>query len=171
LQIAACADPWNGIGPGRNSYEHGSTTIDLLVGVAVGALMFGEIEQYVQQAEAPSLEAAIRAIPMPLFDENHSDLYGTDEESRNKVRLLVRRANRHLAVLLHIEALRLGAVATSTWPQSLDELKVDLPNDPVTGKPFVYKRLSETQAILEGPLPQGGDAKKDAIRYELNLVK
>jgi len=148
----------------------GPTAIHLLVGVTVGAVIWGEIEQYVQQPGAPSLEAAIRAIPKPLFDENHSDLYGMDADSRNRIRLLVRRANRHLLALRYIETLRVHGARSGQWPDSLDELNVSPPDDPVSGKPFTYKRLTETQAILEGPLPEGGGTK-DVVRYELNLVK
>jgi hypothetical protein len=148
----------------------GPTAIHLLVGVAIGAVIFGEIEQYVQQPGAPSLEAAIRAIPTPLFDENHSDLYGADEDSRNRARLVLRRGNRHLLALEYIETVRAYAGKSGRWPETLGDLKASLPDDPVAGKPFAYKRLTETRATLEGPLPEGGGAK-DEIRYELDLVK
>jgi hypothetical protein len=148
----------------------GPSVIHLLVGVAISAIVYGEIEQYVQQPGAPSLAAAIRAIPKPMFDEKHSDLYGMDEAGRTKVQLLLRRGNRHVIALQYIETLRRYATKAGKWPQTLDELKADLPNDPVTGKPFAYKRPSDNQAILEGPLPAGGDVK-DTIRYELNMAK
>lgn len=146
------------------------TAVHLLVGVAVSAVIYGEIEQYVQQPGAPSLEAAIRAIPKPLFDENHSDLFGMDATSRARCQLLLGRANRHVIALQYVETIRSYATKAGKLPQTLGDLKASLPNDPVAGKPFSYKRLSDTQAVLEGPLPQGGDAK-DAVRYELNLVK
>ena len=148
----------------------GPSAIHLLVGVAIGAVVYGEVEQYVQQPGAPSLEVAIRAIPKPLFDEKHSDLFGVDADSRAKAQLVVRRANRHLIALQYIETLRLNATKTGKWPQTLDELKTSLPNDPVAGKPFSYKRLSDAQATLEGPLAPDGDAK-DRIGYELTLAK
>lgn len=144
--------------------------IHLLVGVAVSAIVYGEIEQYVQQPGAPSLEAAIRAIPKPMFDEQHSDLFGMDEAGRARVQLLLRRGNRHAIALQYVENLRQYATKTGKWPQTLDELKADLPNDPVTGKPFTYKRPSDTQATLDGPVAPGGDAK-DRIGYELTLAK
>jgi hypothetical protein len=150
--------------------NEGPSAIYLLVGVAAGAIVYGEIEQYVQQPGAPSLDAAIQAIPKPLFDEKHSDLYGMDATSRSKAQRVVGRANRHVIALQYIETLRLYATKAGRWPQTLDELKASLPNDPVTGKPFAYRRLSDTQAILEGPLPQGGDVR-DTVRYELNLAK
>ncbi|MBN1508395.1 MAG: hypothetical protein JW955_16215 [Sedimentisphaerales bacterium] len=148
----------------------GPTAIHVLVGVAIGAVVYGEIEQYMQQAGAPSLEAAIRAIPKPLFDEKHSDLYGMDAASRSRIQLLLGRANRHVIVLQYVETLRVHATRAGKLPQTLDELKANLPNDPVAGKPFSYRRLSDTQAILEGPLPEGGGVK-DAVQYELTLGK
>lgn len=151
-------------------FSEGQVAIHLLVGVAVSAVMYSEIEQYIQQPGAPSLEAAIRAIPKPLFDEKHSDLYGMDEASRSRTQLLLGRANRHAIALQYIETLRLYATKAGKWPQTLDELKATLPNDPVTGKPFSYKRVSDTAAAIDGPMPKGGDAK-DVVRYELTLVK
>jgi hypothetical protein len=148
----------------------GPSVIHLLTGIAVGAVVYGEIEQYVQQPGAPPLEAAIRAIPKPLFDENHSDVFGMDESGRNNVQLLVRRANRHVIALQYVETLRAYATKAGKLPQTLDELKATLPNDPVAGKPFSYKRLSDTQAMIEGPLPKGGNAK-DAVQYELTMGK
>jgi hypothetical protein len=146
------------------------TVVHLLVGVGVSAVIYDEIEQYLQQPGAPSLEAALRGIPKPLFDEEHSDLYGTDEASRSRAQLVLRRGNRQVVVLQYLETLRIYATKAGRWPQTLEDLKTDLPNDPVAGKPFSYKRLSDTQAILEGPLPKGGGAK-DNVRYELNLAK
>jgi hypothetical protein len=125
---------------------------------------------YMQQPGAPSLEAALRAIPRPLFDEQHSDFYGMDEASRSRPRLVLKRANRHVIALQCIETLRGYAAKVGRWPEALEELKVALPADPVTGKPFAYQRLTETRAIFEGPRAEGGDAK-DEIRYELDWVK
>jgi hypothetical protein len=161
------------LGTGLTLARHlntGPSVIHVLVGAAVGVIVWGEIEQYMQQPGAPSLEAALRGIPKPLFDEEHSDLYGTDEASRSRAQLILRRANRHLIVLQYLETLRSYTAGARQWPQALEDLKTDLPNDPVAGKPFSYKRLSDTQVILEGPLPKGGGAK-DNVRYELTLVK
>ena len=83
----------------------------------------------------------MRAIPKPLFDENHSDLYGMDQAGRSRAQLLFMRANRHVIALQYIETLRLSATKAGKWPQTLDELKAGLPNDPVSGKPFSYKRV------------------------------
>lgn len=148
----------------------GPTVIHLLVGSALSALIGSEVELYVQQPGAPSLEAALRAVPRPLFDEEHSDLYGMDEAGRSKIRLVFARANRHLIALQYIETLRACAAKVEKWPQTLAELQADLPNDPVTGTSFAYRRIDERRALLEEPVPDGGGVK-DGIRYELNLVK
>ncbi|RPJ39628.1 MAG: hypothetical protein EHM35_01875 [Planctomycetaceae bacterium] len=169
-----CASCVRTLGTGLALAKHLSTAptvVHVLVGVAISAVICGEIEQYVQQPGTPSLEAALAAIPKPLFDENHSELYGMDQDGRSRVQLLFVRANRHVIALQYIEALRLSATKTGKWPSTLDEFRATLPTDPVSGKPFSYKRVSDAQAILEGPLPKGGDLKKDTVRYELTMGK
>jgi hypothetical protein len=162
------------LGTGLDLARHlstGPTVLHLLVGAAVIAIVYSEIELYIQQPGAPSLEAALRAVPKPLFDEEHSELYGMDEAGRNRVRLILKRANRQVIALQYVEALRGYAAQAGRWPETLSDLQASLPDDPVAGKPFSYQRLSESQAVLEGPLPAGGDAAKDGVRYELNLMK
>lgn len=149
-------------------FSEGPTLVHTLVGAAIVGLTCGEMELYVQQADAPSLEAAIRAIPQPFVDEEPSELYGMKEADRVRPGQALRRANRHLIAVQYIETLRGSIVSTGRWPETLDALQPALPNDPVTDKPFEYRRVTQTQAILEGPMPEGGSAK-DMIRYELNL--
>jgi len=148
--------------------SEGPTLVHTLVGAAIVGVTCGEMELYVQQADAPSLEAAIRAIPQPFVDEEPSELYGMAQADRIRPRQALRRANRHLIAVEYIEALRGYAGKSGRWPETLDALQPALPNDPVTDKPFEYRRVTQTQAILEGPMPEGGSAK-DMIRYELNL--
>jgi len=140
----------------------------LLIGSAVTALACGELEFYVQQPGAPSLETALRKVPTPLFDETHSEIYGWDPNSQARIRLILKRATRHIAVLQTIESLRLWAAKAGEWPETLDTLQTSLPEDPVTGKAFDYRRVTKIQALLEGPLPEGDDPKH-ALRYELSL--
>ncbi|MCX5646349.1 MAG: hypothetical protein NTZ17_16965 [Phycisphaerae bacterium] len=148
----------------------GPNVLHLLIGAAVSTLVCGQVELYVQQPGVPSLEAALRTIPRPLFDEKHSEIYGQDPKSQDEIRLLLRRANRHIIALQYIETLRSYTTKTGRWPETLDDLKAGLPADPVTGKPFTYRRPAETQAVLEGPVPEGGKAK-DGIQYELSIVR
>jgi hypothetical protein len=148
----------------------GPNVLHLLIGSAISAVVCREVESYVQQLGAPSVGAALRAIPMPLFDEKHSEIYGQDPESQDEIRLLLRRANRYIIALQYIEALRSYATKAGRWPETLDVLQAGLPADPVTGGPLTYRRVTETQAVLAGPVPEGGRAK-DGIQYELSIVK
>lgn len=61
------------------------------------------------------------------------------------------RIDREVALLRTIEALRIfAAVRDGQLPQTLSELTVPVPLDPVTEQPFVYERRGE-QALLKGP--------------------
>jgi hypothetical protein len=62
------------------------------------------------------------------------------------------RLDRRVAALRAVEALRLHAAAhDGRLPNSLDPVKaVPVPDDPMTGKPFPYRREGES-AVLTGP--------------------
>ncbi|HUT92253.1 MAG TPA: hypothetical protein VMY37_22350 [Thermoguttaceae bacterium] len=63
----------------------------------------------------------------------------------------IARCDREIAGLRTIEALRMYAAAhDGRLPETLDELTVPVPIDPVTGKPFVY-HLQEGAGVIEGP--------------------
>ena len=76
------------------------------------------------------------------------------------------RGRRTIAVLRVIEAIRLyGAAHDANLPEKLSDIaEVPVPNDPMTGNPFIYRR-SGTTAILESP---GG--KQYGLRYELTFA-
>lgn len=84
------------------------------------------------------------------------------------------RIERPLALLRHIEALRLYAGQyDGQWPDSLDELRdgtipLPLPVDPYTGKAFSYRREGGT-AILEAFAPPGVPGLPSGVRYELTV--
>jgi hypothetical protein len=82
------------------------------------------------------------------------------------------RIDQRLALLQVVEALRLHAAANEgKLPVSLSDVKVPLPVDPITGKPFIYK-LDAATAILQGTPPKG-DEKNPVmnIRYEVTIRK
>ena len=65
------------------------------------------------------------------------------------------RLDQQVALLRHVEALRLYAAAhDGTLPAKLSEIPVPLPDDPFTGKPFRYERSDRT-AHLRGTPPPG----------------
>ena len=62
------------------------------------------------------------------------------------------RADRQIAVLRVIEAIRMYAAShDGRLPESPDQItEVPVPNDPATGKPFLFSRSGDA-AILHGP--------------------
>jgi hypothetical protein len=82
------------------------------------------------------------------------------------------RVDQRIALLRHVEALRLHAAEhCGALPTKLAEVAVPLPVDPFTGKPFRYE-LAGTTAHLRGT-PPAGQEKIPAynIHYELTIQK
>jgi hypothetical protein len=82
------------------------------------------------------------------------------------------RLEQRLALLRHLEALRLYAVEKSgQLPEKLADLPVPLPPDPFTGKPFIYKAEAVT-AYLCGSPPRGEEQNSCFnVRYEVTMQK
>jgi hypothetical protein len=157
-----------------------------LVGVAIGALMCRELEQFVQGPDSPNLYKALGALPKPLVDvtktieleianlKNYNFLLRRQFEKQLKpaherVRMIMNRLDRNVAALQCVEALRLYTAAhDGKFPKELSSITgVPVPNDPVMQKPFVYRRTG-SDAVLEAPAPKGA-TEREAIRYELKL--
>jgi hypothetical protein len=89
-----------------------------------------------------------------------------------KVRHAQARLAQRIALLRHVEALRLYAAAhAGRLPKTLADISVPLPNDPMTGKPFRYQ-LKGVTAHLRGTPPPGLE-KVDAynVHYEISIRK
>jgi hypothetical protein len=123
------------------------------------------------QAEAGSL--ASRA------DERDDTLYGRflqrvfrEGSDHLKFRTIQARLEQRIALLRHVEALRLYAAGhDGKLPARLEDVTVPLPIDPVTGKPFVY-RLEEETAVLRGGAPKGEEANPvNNLRYRVTIKK
>lgn len=86
----------------------------------------------------------------------------------SRVHLAGARNERRFALLRCIEALRLHAAAQGgKLPATLGEVTaVPLPNDPLTGKPFEYRRDGEG-ALLSGAAPPGETAPGNSVLYRL----
>lgn len=145
-----------------------SSLIQGLVGNAIAAVMCKQVEKIIQAPGSPNLYRALRDLPKPFIDLN-SQIESEAEDTKEKIRLLMNRLDRHVAVLQCIEAIRhFAATHDSKLPENLAAITgMALPEDPVTGKPFIYK-LSDAVATLEGPMAKGG-TEKDMVRYELKL--
>lgn len=157
-----------------------------LVGVAIASIMLNQVEALIQVHEAPNLYWALQELPEPLVDlaktidleianlKQYNFLLRRQFEKQlkpahDRVRLTMNRLDRHVAALQCIEALRLyAAVHNGKFPNALTEItKISIPNDPITKKPFVYRRTG-SEAVLEAPAPKGAKPK-DAMRYQLTL--
>jgi hypothetical protein len=80
--------------------------------------------------------------------------------------LVSARADRQIAMLRIVEAIRAHAADSGALPAKLEDLALPVPKDVTTGEPFGYQLQGET-AILDSPSnePSGG------MRYEIKLRK
>lgn len=164
------------------------TVIHSLVGAAVGALMCGELEQFVQRKDSPNLCAALADLPKPLVDidktieKESGNLKDYDAATRkrfenqvdagfDRARLVAKRLDNHVNALQVVEAIRhYAAVHGGQLPQTLGDIKdTAIPNDLISGKAFEYHR-TDTGAALQSAIPAGGK-ERDAVHYEITLKK
>jgi hypothetical protein len=89
-----------------------------------------------------------------------------------KVRRTQARLEQRLALLRHVEALRLHAAAhAGTLPARLADVAVPLPADPFTGKPFPYT-VEGGSAGLQGGAPRGEENNpRFNIHYKVTIQK
>ncbi len=82
------------------------------------------------------------------------------------------RLQQHVAMLIVAEGLRAHAADNGgKFPANLDAVKLPLPVDPVTGKPFGYE-LKDGKAILRGTPPAGREKDASYNRvYEITVRK
>lgn len=165
------------------------TIIEGLVGLGIGGTMCAEIRSFLQQPDTPCLYDALDALPEPFIDLNtqiNSETENLKKQYKNptirnamlndlkpahdKCRLIGQRLSREIAILKCIEAIRLYASShDSKLPASLADItEIPIPDDPLTGKAFVYK-VSGSKATLESvPPAEKGDY---GMRFNLTLKK
>ena len=146
----------------------GPTILHGLIGIGIGGVIGGRLEQFVQRPDAPNLYWALQGLPRPFIDLTGRSEF-EDPATRETTHLLMNRLDRHVAALQCVEALRLYASShEGKFPKELSGIaEVPVPSDPVMQKPFVY-RCTGSDAVLEAPAPEGA-TERDAIRYELTL--
>ncbi len=88
----------------------------------------------------------------------------------HKVRMAQARLEQRVALLRHVEAVRIYAAENGgKVPAALSDVKVPLPEDPITGKPFHYKVEGKT-AVIRGSPPKGQEQSPAYnIRYEVTI--
>jgi len=164
--------------------------VQALIGVAVGALMCRDVEHFVQGENAPNLYWALENLPEPFIDiekaiesEKHAHLEQVTndalrkqfeqqiEPAHERVRIVAKRLDSNLNALQCVEAIRLyAAKREGQLPDKLSDIaEVEVPDDPLTGESFEYRRTA-AGAVLTAEPTQGG-TEKDAIHYELIMRK
>jgi hypothetical protein len=89
-----------------------------------------------------------------------------------KIRQAQARLEQRLALLCCVEALRMHAAEQGgKLPAQLDDVKLPLPVDPITGKPFVYKRESDTATLRGTPPKSMENIAIYNVRYEVTMAK
>lgn len=89
-----------------------------------------------------------------------------------RIRLAQGRIEQRIALLRHVEAIRdFAATHGGRLPEKLGDIELPLPNDPFTGKAFVYKVKGST-AHVQGTPPAGEEMTPGfTIHYELTMQK
>ncbi|MDE2506087.1 MAG: hypothetical protein KGM43_02640 [Planctomycetota bacterium] len=119
--------------------DHVATTWDELLKTTYLPMdQWGDLAKTLEQRAA-----TMKTSPLRLFDAMSATTFNA---TRNRA---VLRADRRIAALRVVEALRAHAAATGKLPATLDEVKVvPLPDDPATAKPFVYKLENGAATLL-----------------------
>jgi len=167
------------------------TVIEGMTGTAIAATMLRPMEDLVQAKNSPNLYRALHALPRPLVDMEtpiaseiknlqsgrqynylvRNSLRGQLDESHQRVRVSMHRLDSDVAALQCVEALRhYAALHGGQLPKQLSEIKeVQIPQDPVSGKPFAY-RYDGSTAVLKTSVPKGG-TPRDSTQYEIAIAQ
>jgi hypothetical protein len=82
------------------------------------------------------------------------------------------RVDQRIALLRHVEALRLHAAEHGgSLPARLSDVAVPLPVDPVTGKPFRYELTGNTAHLRGTPAPGQENVPQFNVHYELTVQR
>lgn len=146
----------------------GPTILHGIVGIGVAARICRQLEEFVQQPDAPCLRQALHDMPRPFIDVT-ALAKREDPHIKETAFSMMNRFSRQVDVLECVEAMRLhAAVNNGKFPNRLGDItKVPVPDDPVTGKPFAFSRTGSA-AVLEIP-PSGKETDGDTMRYELSF--
>lgn len=114
----------------------------------------------------------VEAMLRPSKSARQLTLFGTVLLATQKVRRAQGRLEQRVALLRHVEALRLYAAAhEGKLPEKLSDIEVPLPVDPFTGKPFRYQ-VEDGIAHLRGSPPHGEEKTPVYnLHYEITLRK
>jgi hypothetical protein len=158
--------------------------------VAAADLTCSNIPAYVELSDAPILYEALAALPKPFIDVEKAGQAEIASATDNRqiveanrpayleqlniglasARQAAKRLDRTVAALQCLEAIRQYTQDhDGALPQTLDEIKVSIPQDVLNGKPFEYT-CTGTQAVLRSPRPEG-EKTKIGLRLEISASK
>jgi hypothetical protein len=90
----------------------------------------------------------------------------------HRVRRVQGRLEQRIALLRHVEALRLYAAEhDGRLPEKLSDITVPLPVDPFTGKPFHYQVEGSTAHLRGTPPPSNAKEAAWNVHYEITIQK
>jgi hypothetical protein len=114
----------------------------------------------------------VEALPHEAGSVKEESLFSFFLSALRKVRRAQGRLEQRIALLRHVEGLRMYAADHGgALPEKLADVKVPLPVDPFTGKPFRYTREGAT-AHLRGSPPRGEENNPAYnIHYEITIRK
>jgi hypothetical protein len=164
------------------------TTIQAMVGTAIGAVMCKEVELLIESKDSPNLYWALANLPRPFADvtkaieaerENLKDynflvrrqMEKHLKSSHDRMLLLSKRFDNNLNALQCVESIRsYAATHDGQLPEKLSDISdLELPMDVVNDKAFKYNRNAKG-AVLQSGMPEGED-EVDIVRYQIVLRK
>jgi hypothetical protein len=89
-----------------------------------------------------------------------------------KLRQTQAELERELALLRHVEALRMvAALHDGKLPSTLEKITVPLPDDPVTGKPFDYVAEGQTARLRGAAADGAATSLGSGVDYKVTIRK
>jgi hypothetical protein len=126
-------------------------------------------DEYLKLVKLPAWQ--IEAMAAKLKPAKEGTLFGSFDPAIHRVRRAQTRLEQRIALLRHVEALRLYAAEHGgQLPQKLADISVPLPDDPVTGKPFPYT-LEGGTAHVRGTPPGQEQSPFLKIHYAVTIRK
>ena len=166
----------------------GQTTVQALVGIAIGEMMSREVELFVEGQDSPNLYRALADLPRPFIDvtkaieSEKANLNAFNylvrkqmekqlKPAHDRMLLIQKRFGNNLNVIQCVEAIRhYAATQDGRLPEKLSDITdLELPKDIFTDKPYEYRR-TDKGAVVQSAIPEGGETA-DITRYEIILKK
>jgi hypothetical protein len=120
----------------------------------------------------PTWEVEERTKDLKLDKVKYASLFGYYIPAMQKVRRAQGRLEQRIALLRHVEAIRLYAAEhKNQLPDKLSDITVPLPVDPFTGKAFRYSLEGATAHLRGTPPPGAEEMPAFNLHYELTLRK